>query len=118
VLHLDHEEHYGGQVRPCRAGRAPPAPDAPPRQWACFGLPALRRWVAAGDAAVLAADAEADDATQQAPNEVPLRAAAAARRRYGRFSFAGPDAAGDAPHAATRGCSLDLAGPKARPARR
>lgn len=97
------------------AGRAPPARSrAPPPQWASFGLPALRRWIADGDAAVAAADAEDAAQPPATPNEAPVRAAAAARRRFGAFAFAGPDAAPDAPPAATRGCSLDLAGPKAR----
>ena len=113
VLHVDHEEHYGGQARPSRPVAPRPRTHAT-TQWASFGLPALRRWLADGDAAVAAADA--DDGAQQpaTPDEVPVRAAAATRRRFGAFAFAGPDAAPEAPPAASRGCSLDLAGPKAR----
>jgi hypothetical protein len=76
--------------------------------------------VAAGDAAVLAAAAEPPPplppaaAAPDAEVCVPVRAAAAQRRRYGAFSFVGPDAAPDAPPSALRGCSIDLAGPKAR----
>jgi hypothetical protein len=141
VLHLDHEEFYGSQARCVRtsvrrlltAAHAPcasalmlsrpcslAAPLPTREQWAAFGAPALRQWVAAGDAAVLAATepplppAAAEAAVSDGEVCVPVRAAAAQRRRYGAFSFVGPDAAPDAPPSVLRGCSIDLAGPKAR----
>jgi hypothetical protein len=80
-------------------------------QWAAFGAAALRDWVAAGDAA---ARADAAAPAPAAPDTIAVRAAAATRRRYGAFSFAGPDAAPEAAPAALRGVSIDLSGPKAR----
>ena len=89
-------------------------PTSPARasQWASFGASELNAWLAAGDAAVSAAE--------QAPLAAatstccPVDAAAAARRRLSSVSFAGVDADPDTPLAALRGCSFDLAGPKAR----
>jgi hypothetical protein len=106
-----------GAAQRGRRGQMPQRDPMPAvaRQWAAFGPPALRQWVAAGDAAVVA-DAATPAATASSGEEAPVRAAAAARRRYGAFTFAGPDAAADAPPTALRGCSIDLSGPKARAA--
>lgn len=121
-----HAELQPGRARACctwttrattgrrRARRRISSPSCLPvlsSQWASFGVSELHAWLAAGDAAVSAAAQAPLAAT---PSCCPVDAAAAARRRLSSVSFAGVDAAPDTPLAALRGCSFDLAGPKAR----
>jgi hypothetical protein len=114
VLHVDHEAHYGAEVSSFWQTATSPGPDsrlnAP--QWASFGATTLGQWLAAGDEAVAAATGDSAVPCELGTGEVAVQAAAAVRRRCVGVSFLGPDAATDAPPAARRGFSVDLAGPK------